>query len=59
MIILSIIIASLILLNFLLLKFSCDCADSQLNSKKTKLKVRKPKAWIENSSQSNPVFADK
>jgi len=54
-------IACLILINFLLLKFSCDCGDSIPKGNKKKFKVNTPKIWAESQqkSNSNPVFADK
>lgn len=55
-------IASLILINFLLLKFSCDCGDSQpktSRNKKKKLKINTPKIWSQQESSSNTILADK
>ncbi|MBZ9651185.1 hypothetical protein [Psychroflexus montanilacus] len=54
-------IASLILINFLLLKFSCDCGDKQPKVSKKKFKVNTPKIWSQSQQEtnSNPVLADK
>ncbi|AFU67517.1 hypothetical protein P700755_000494 [Psychroflexus torquis ATCC 700755] len=59
-----IILLSLLLINFLLLKFSCDCPDfvSKNLKKKVsnkKIKINTPKVWSEEKSSSNPVLADK
>ncbi|PKG41112.1 hypothetical protein CXF67_17020 [Psychroflexus sp. MES1-P1E] len=59
-----IILLSLLLINFLLLKFSCDCPDfvsKNLKNKvlKKKIKINTPKVWSEEKASSNPVLADK
>lgn len=54
-----IIIACLILINFLLLRFSCDCVNSQPKVSKKKLKINTPEIWSQQKSDSNPIFADK
>jgi hypothetical protein len=56
---LIIIIASLILLNFILLKFSCDCGDSLPKTSKKKFKINTPKVWSKQKTEVDPVFADK
>ena len=54
------IIAILVVINFLLLIFSCDSGDKQLKPTKSrkKIEINTPNVWTEKSS-SNPVFADK
>lgn len=56
-----IIVASLVLINFLLLKFSCDCGNSQtkISNKKKRLKENASKIWSREESVSNQVFAGK
>lgn len=54
-------IASLIVINFLLLRFSCDCGDAKSKLTKKKLKINTPKIWLQShqESSSDRVFADK
>lgn len=54
-----VLLAFLIIINFLLLKFSCDCGDAQPKSSKKRFKVNTPKIWSTEKSESKPVFADK
>ncbi|SDH01147.1 hypothetical protein SAMN04488027_11521 [Psychroflexus sediminis] len=53
------IIAVLVLINLLLLKFSCDSGDSTTRISRKKLKVNTPKIWSQQESNSDPIFADK
>lgn len=48
-----------VVLNFLLLKTSCDCPDSKPKKSKKKIKVNTPKIFTQNETESNPLFADK
>jgi|AntRauTorckE6833_2_1112554.scaffolds.fasta_scaffold28726_3 hypothetical protein len=52
-------IAWLIIINFLLLRYSCDCGDSQKKSTKKKIKINTQKIWSQSQKKSDPVFADK
>lgn len=54
-----IIIAVLILINLLLLRFSCDSGNPQTKKSKGKLKVNTPKIWSHQKADSESVFADK
>lgn len=53
------IVACLIIINFLLLRYSCDCGDSQKKSTKKKIKINTQKIWSQSEKKSDPVFADK
>lgn len=57
--IIILIIACLVLINFLLLRFSCDCGDSQPKPSRKKIKINTPEIWSQQKSDSDPVFADK
>jgi hypothetical protein len=54
-----IILISLLLINFVLLTFSCDCPDFVSKKSKKKIKINTPKIWSEEKVSSNPVLADK
>ncbi|WP_205521169.1 hypothetical protein [Psychroflexus aurantiacus] len=53
------IIAVLILINLLLLRFSCDSGSSQKTGSKEKPRVNTPKIWSRQKADSESIFADK